>query len=1131
MYHIHRNRKKGTRFSRMLSGATSALMALSAFSGVTGGAAIKADAATTNWKFDLGGGGTASGYTGVSAYDGYNSSRGYGFSGSVSNVSAGGSGALSDAVKFTGGTFNVDLPKGLYQLTVITGNSPRTTIKVEGMDQIINLTGNNARETIQVPVTDGQLNIAAVAGMSNREYSISAIEITQLNSTGEMKPTIWICGDSTVCNYYNTADTSQHGWGQYLKDYVNTNVFEIRNQASSGQYAKGFYQGGQFTPIKTYGKPGDYYIISIGINDTNYSNADEYYNVVTNMVKEAKAKGMNVILVKQQGRHGDYSRSPVLTGRWFGGQLDTIAKEQNVKVVDLFTAWQNFGFSIGGYDAMTEYYASGDDLHQSAKGAKKNAELVAGLMKLGDTEMDTSAYYTFKNTNSGLVMDIDGGKIESGTNIQQWESNGQNNQKWKLTPFANGTTYYYIRSAANENYVLKAMTGDAGGNIELVPYSGNDSMMLFKFTKLGDGSYYISTRSSRDACFVETASASKSNGANVQQWGMSYSKCQNWTAEKVSVSSDPVIITDPVSTAQLIVGDANQDGIVNAFDMVTIAKAAKNSSSCTAAQLPLCDLNGDGAVTDEDVNIIRDYLTKTRADLNVNIDQRYYAADAQGYDGWAETDHTGFEGSAYWNFNNAVGSYINWTVDVPSAGDYTLAFRYANGATDNRTLKITANDSSDAYYIDFPGTGSWDSWGESSIVVPLKAGRNIIKTESSTANGGPNMDYMTVKTFNTSSLSQNGYYFAADQTWEQGVIETMNAGYTSEKGYVNLDNNDSSNITFTVNAEKSGNYMTHIRFANGSTDDRKMKIFVNGDTSRCWMQSFTGTGAWTNWTEFGIVLPLVQGINTIKMVSTVAGAGAPNLDYITLTLTDEPYAEYYDPSSQELPDTNGQTLYILGDSTVQSYNANYAPQQGWGYYLPNYFNSINVINRSIAGRSTKKVWDEGRWKSLEDSLKSGDYVMIQFAINDAGRSNADRYAPVCGNTDYPSEGSYEWYMTQFINGAKSKGATPILVTTVIGMKAYNGSAGRFENSYTDYCNACKKLASKYSIPCIDLNTIMVNHYNSVGYNTALSYHLMGAVSGSTDGTHFCEKGANIVAGLVANDIKNQKIAGLYGYVK
>ncbi len=60
---------------------------------------------------------------------------------------------------------------------------------------------------------------------------------------------------------------------------------------------------------------------------------------------------------------------------------------------------------------------------------------------------------------------------------------------------------------------------------------------------------------------------------------------------------------------------------------------------------------------------------------------------------------------------------------------------------------------------------------------------------------------------------------------------------------------------------------------------------------------------------------------------------------------------------------------------------------------------------------------------------------------------------------------------------------------------------------------------------------MVNHYNSVGYDTAKSYHLMGAVSGSTDGTHFCEKGANIVAGLVAGEIKKQGISGLASYLK
>ena len=93
--------------------------------------------------------------------------------------------------------------------------------------------------------------------MNNAQYTISALEITQINTTGEMKPTVWICGDSTVANYYNTADTSQHGWGQYLKDYINTNVFEVRNQATSGQYAKGFVDAGQFKPIEAYGKGED----------------------------------------------------------------------------------------------------------------------------------------------------------------------------------------------------------------------------------------------------------------------------------------------------------------------------------------------------------------------------------------------------------------------------------------------------------------------------------------------------------------------------------------------------------------------------------------------------------------------------------------------------------------------------------------------------------------------------------------------------------------------------------------------------------------------------------------------------------------------------------------------------------
>ncbi len=108
-------------------------------------------------------------------------------------------------------------------------------------------------------------------------------------------------------------------------------------------------------------------------------------------------------------------------------------------------------------------------------------------------------------------------------------------------------------------------------------------------------------------------------------------------------------------------------------------------------------------------------------------------------------------------------------------------------------------------------------------------------------------------------------------------------------------------------------------------------------------------------------------------------------------------------------------------------------------------------------------------------------------------------------------------MNKYVEGALAKKATPILVTTTIGLKAY--SNGKFVNSYTDSCNAMKKIGAHYSIPVIDLNSLMVAHYNSIGYDKAKKYHLAGVVSGSNDMTHFSEEGAQVVAKLVANAIK------------
>ena len=411
-------------------------------------------AGSVSLRFDLGAN-AVNGFTPVKAADKYDKSKGYGFSGNdVKDVAAAGKNELSDAVQFTGNTtFNADVPNGLYKVKVTLGNTARTSVYMEDMLQIVNMTGNNAADEIILPVTDGQLNIRAAAGKEGNAYSISAVEINKISDSAEMPSTIWLCGDSTVCNYYPLDSSTQAGWGQMLGKYIDKNWY-IRNMAASGEYAQGFVEHGNFECIEKYGKTGDVFVISIGINDGKYYKGDEYKKVVSDMVKIAKAKGMDVMLVKQQGRKGDYSLSPLLSSRYFAAELDQIAAEKDCQVVDLFTLWQDHCISVGAAKADEMYI---DNVHPNRAGADKLAELFAsqfGKAPSGsddmivtppapETDIVDGQIYTFKNVNSGLYLSVDSANAANGTNVQQEAANGAETQ-FKAVDAGDG--YFYLVS-------------------------------------------------------------------------------------------------------------------------------------------------------------------------------------------------------------------------------------------------------------------------------------------------------------------------------------------------------------------------------------------------------------------------------------------------------------------------------------------------------------------------------------------------------------------------------------------------------------------------------------------------------------------------------------------------------------
>ncbi|GAA3560470.1 PQQ-dependent sugar dehydrogenase [Kribbella ginsengisoli] len=121
----------------------------------------------------------------------------------------------------------------------------------------------------------------------------------------------------------------------------------------------------------------------------------------------------------------------------------------------------------------------------------------------------------------------------------------------------------------------------------------------------------------------------------------------------------------------------------------------------------------------------------------------YQAENATISQGVVESNHAGYTGTGFVNYDNLVGSYVEWTVTAP-AGPADVTLRYANGTTAQRPMDFTVNGVAGAVGITFPGTGDWTSWQTKTVRLTLAAGTNKIRARATTADGGPNADKLTV---------------------------------------------------------------------------------------------------------------------------------------------------------------------------------------------------------------------------------------------------------------------------------------------------------------------------------------------------------------------------------------------------
>ena len=234
--------------------------------------------------------------------------------------------------------------------------------------------------------------------------------------------------------------------------------------------------------------------------------------------------------------------------------------------------------------------------------------------------------------------------------------------------------------------------------------------------------------------------------------------------------------------------------------------------------------------------------------------------------------------------------------------------------------------------------------------------------------------------------------------------------------------------------------------------------------------------------------------------ANVSLANAASMKIFVWTDALEPVAEKVERVLQlETP-----TLHLIGDSTVCDWTT--TNKHGWGTYIGDEFNSgsVAVNNRAVSGKSAKTFMDEGYFDLFSGNIKSGDVLIIQLGSNDKGYNVALN--------------EYKSYLEQYVDIARKKGAYPVLVTLPTQIDSIDNGiltdspSSVLNLTLADYCEVINNVASEKNVPMIDLYTAMGNVYSSVGSETFKTYYV--------DQTHFSESGAKLIAGIVADGIKN-----------
>ena len=207
------------------------------------------------------------------------------------------------------------------------------------------------------------------------------------------------------------------------------------------------------------------------------------------------------------------------------------------------------------------------------------------------------------------------------------------------------------------------------------------------------------------------------------------------------------------------------------------------------------------------------------------------------------------------------------------------------------------------------------------------------------------------------------------------------------------------------------------------------------------------------------------------------------------------------------------TIYWAGDSTVRQNSLATFPQTGIGQTFGRFTDHTRVCVCDTAenGASAKSFINEGRLAAIEESIRPGDFLFIQFGHNDEKENDPDRYAD--------PDGEFRELLMRFVQAARGHGATPVFITPVTRRLRNAPNAAWHHDRWAQ---AYRELGAQQGVAVIDLTALSEALVDSMSCEESCQLYMNfgpdqypNYPNGLSDNTHLRPAGTRIFGKLIA----------------